>query len=413
MCIRDRVSGVYVLGGNPQPDISYQIVSNHLGRYFYRTDKLLNVIANPNDTTVLGHDITDLATSDNAGTVPMKSPITMTAASALTLNISDSASGIFSKSLPFRTTPYNILYSAGDLSSVSLPVIIDAPSVYLIKSVLAQSVINAAGSSLVVGYRVGTGAATSPYNVPNIGITPYGEWSAYDNSQSLANATSSPYVYEDLQICNGRFRTAGSIAGNGYFDYRPYLRAPGGLYNPYNYSALGGEIKYRWATFKWQVASTTDSNNYTQLYFTIQNSSTVYYRGSTYRLFADVALTKQILFFYRFEQSNQQTPDNMSDTNYKTTVWVDALSNFDSGTFANKMGLNTYNGLLGGYNSTYGSETFSTNNYQYKCIMPAITPNNVKYPGTTTVYPVYIYARIGVPMDATFSMEGVSCKITV
>jgi len=405
-----QVSGVYVLGGNPQPDISYQIVARNLGRYFYPTNRLLNVFSNPGGVSVLDTDITDLTTSDNIGQVPMKSPITFTAATPVALNIVDSLTGIYAKSLPLRTTPYNIS-AAGTQDTSSVPVIIDAPSVRLIKTELAQTIPTAAGSSFSMGQRVGTGT-TDPANptlrVPVISSGPYTEWALYDNSQSLANSSSSPYVYEDLQVCNGAFRTRVNASTYGYFDYQPYLRAPGRVYNPYDYSSLASETKYRFATFRWKIAPTTDSTTYAQLYFKIESPSTLYYNSGNYKLFTDSGQTKQVRFFYRFENQNISGTDsripnntnNQSSTN--TSVWVDATSATDTDFFNDRMRQFAYNGLLGGFKTTFDS----VNNI-LSCIMPSITPNS-----QIPLAEIYVYVRIGVPMDADFKMTGISCKIT-
>jgi hypothetical protein len=416
-----QVSGVYVLGGNPQPDISYQIVARNLGRYFYPTNRLLNVFSNPGGVSVLDTDITNLTTSDNTGQVPMKSPITFTAATPVGLNIVDSLTGIYATSLPLRTTPYNIS-AAGTQDTSSVPVIIDAPSVRLIKTDLAQTIPTAgqAGpynvANFVKGQRVGTGAtdpAKPTLRVPVISSGPYSEWALYDNSQSLANSSSSPYVYEDLQVCNGAFRTRVNASTYGYFDYQPYLRAPGRVYNPYDYSSLTSETKYRFATFRWKVAATSVSTTYAQLYFKIESPSTLYYNSNIdYNLYTDSGRTKQVRFFYRFENQNttgtdSRIPNNGTEGPPNTSVWVDLTSVNLVLNFNTYMRQYTSNGLLGGSTTFLDPPVrFDTVNHVFRGVMPSITPND-----QSPLAEIYVYVRIGVPMDADFKMTGISCQI--
>jgi len=406
-----QISGVYVLGGNPQPDISYQVVSVNLGRYFYPRTRLLNVISDPAGTTVLDINITDLSASNNAGAVPMISPITMTAASPLPLDIADSITGIFAKALPLKITPYNIS-AAGSQNPTSVPVIIDAPSVYLIKTTLAQNIPDATagpGNGFVMGCRVGSGRSNPAIKVPDVSEATYNEWNLYDNTLDLSAVGTYPaYAAEDLQICNGAFRTAASAASGtvGYLNYTTYLRAPGGLLNPYNYTAIASETtKYRWATFVWKIGTLSNSTTYSVLNFKIDTPTptSLTYDPATYQLYTDSGKTNEILLYYRFEQQSNQIPQNTISPTTKSTVWIKALG-ADTGAFASRMALWNQNGVLGGNQGGSGVGFDPATNQYNKLIMSPITPNAV---GSE----VYIYTRIGVPMRSLFSFRGISCSI--
>ncbi len=398
-----QVSGVYVLGRTPAPDISYQITTTNIGAYFYPTDRILHFESNPNGgSSILDIDITNLTLSNHTpGTAPLVDPVIFTANPPVSLNIPTT---LFSKSLPLSVTGYNI-YQASSLLTQSLNVLIDAPSVLLVYTTLAQTLPDASANNFVIGQRVGTGAAYLSLNVPDISAIPYAEWDLYDNSQSLAEPSSVPYVYEDLQVCNGAFRTAGNVGSGsnqlGYFNYTGYLRAPGGLLNPYDYTALVSEAtEYRWATFRWKLGTSGENVTFQTLRFQINNPNSLYYKSDTYKLYAETAQINEILFFYRLEvQGSSRKPTNTSiTTDPKSTVWVDALSRTETGVFSEKMRLLDRNGILGGF-----STAFNTTDKVYTCVMPAINPS--------VDGQVYVYARIGIPMQADFSFTGLSCRV--
>jgi hypothetical protein len=260
---------------------------------------------------------------------------------------------------------------------------VDGPSYTLVYSTLPQTLPTVSNvNSPVIGYRVTSGVAGAA-NVPPFVDSNSNSYATtpYNNSLNIASL-------EELQVSNGTFTTpsASLLSYKNYTGF--YYNADNS--NTANYSGIS-PTGYRYTTFAWKLAS-TGTGNYTSLMFTINTTKTIVITGGL----AYVG-SSPIRLYYRFENDASKIPTDL--TNPLTSAWING--NSQTGTVANA--------------TTYVTPIVYTNTPTYGLLGTTHASNEFPVfipPIQVTTQVVYLYCRIGIPMDENFSFSYVTAKMT-
>jgi len=367
------VCGIQVMYGSPNFKTSYTVTN--LGNYFYKSpliqysssDAFNNSIISASETSIPDGNTTNNKLNSSVSFINR----------SITAN---STNTVFTTSIPLSIVASNINGDSSIGVATSIAALIDGPSYVLAYSTFSTtSIPNIGTSSSTIGTRIWSGTTPNLFNSTNLlnGSSSYSTLNPlYDHSQPI---TTGNYGNE-LQIANGKFQTYGNTNTTAYLNYSSLLN------NSLNYSQiLSTPGTYRYATFVWQIPQTT-SSSYTSVTFTLNGvSSTPSVSSST----AYIG-NEPIILYYRMEDATNAT--TLSIGKSITTDWINA--NSKTGTYVNSSNYtNTSNEPFYGISNTGGitGTTFS-----------------VLIPARTWTLNTYLYCRIGLPMDQTFSFTSIS-----
>ena len=381
------VSGVNVIYGTPQ--FSVTTVVNNMGNYYY-SSPLLNY-----NSAIIGSwtpatetDLTAITPAVSGGTFntgTITFTRTLTSASLLTT---------YSNAITLSATANNIYTISASRNAISIPAIVDGPSVALIYTTLSQTITAASltKSVEVIGFHV-TSAVAGAASVPpfNNSGTPYAS-NAYVNSANISST-------EELQVSNGKFVTPASGKPiNSYINYGTYYYTATSL-NTVNYSGIAA-TGYRYTTFAWKLIAVGD---YTTLNFRIYNTS-----GITLNNGFAYAGTTDIRLYYRIEDSASSAPTSAASY---SSGWINGnVYNPDSDTPCNSatyFSPTDYNttpltfGILAA-KATTGSSGGSTY-INFPEFTPAMTIGTQK---------INIYCRVGLPMDKVCAFSHITAILS-
>ena len=211
----------------------------------------------------------------------------------------------------------------------------------------------------------------------------------YDNSwniSSFGGASHDPS--QELQIINGSFLTKTS---GGYLNYSSYYGNSGVDYS--GISASG----YRYCTFVWKIPSNVSA--YNNLSFTLNGFSGGLSLSGQYIY---IAGTTPLYLFYRIENTDALTPPASTPTYFGSSQWVNGSF---AGAGADQLQFTNYGTLTGS-----GGLRWGMNGYVSGTTIPVILPTLLV--DATNNPNMYIYCRIGLPMNIACSFTSVSISIS-
>jgi hypothetical protein len=364
------ITGVNVIHGTQT--FSVTTTASNLGTYFYKSPILdyTNSISgswSPSSETNLAN-----ITSGKSGSA-FTNPIIFS-------NIlSASVQNTYSTSFTLSVNANNVSESSSSLNATPIDAIVDGLSYTLVYSTLPQILLAIANDGIEVkGQRVKSGTAGAA-NVPpfNSSGTLYATL-PYDNTLDITSL-------EELQVSNGTFTTP-SGQSFAYIDYNLYYYNAT-LKNTVDYSVIPS-TGYRYATFAWRISV----GIYNSLIFTLNTQSTITITGNL-----AYAGANPIQLYYRFENASSATPTGLS--NPLTSAWING---------------NSQDGIR-----TTAGNYFTPSNYTQEPTSGLVDPVNTS--GRFKVFVpqlivssgfVYLYCRIGLPMNSAFSFSYVTAKMS-
>jgi hypothetical protein len=414
-----QVSGIYIAGTGT---LIFNVIGtiNNLANYFYLPNPITYTFGGGLNSSI---PLTDLTTLTQSGTDwTFESPINY-----ITANVNTSATSLTTiTSLSLSATNLNATISA---STTINTILYDVPSYNLINNsnlypTTCQTLSYLTPLLPTSGYRVwsniGTIITNGSYDQPSF-IPPYynSGSSSYINYPYLQtwNIATDILYNQELQIVNGLYQTSGPSSGNilnGYINYNIYNNN-----NNADYSGVAfGNNVYRFATFVWKYPGTQISNTYSNFIFTIKN---IKYNGNTINLGTDGTTgstyisnnnnTQRFLLDYRIESINNNTGIPGSG---QGSIWVDGntnLSTNNSGfiTTGNAISATNYytppdNTLVSFPSSS--SYTIGNNGNDLVCSVSSLLYT------TTQNLDLYVYCRIGFPMNANYSFQYVTFNLS-
>jgi hypothetical protein len=395
-----QVSGVRVVYGTPTYNVSTTV--SNMGNYFYRSPLLTYINTASTTSSIINEtSLNNIRSGYNSTIGQFTSPLVFS--SNITMN---SLNTTFCSTIFNSVIASNVFGSSGAFVGNSISAIVDGPSYTLITNTLPNAIPQLNNGTNVIGRHVYSGISQGSVIAPNNPYVPSFQFTGgnyinrsyfsipYSHSWDITNDTTSetaPATNEELQIFNGKFRSKGTTK-LGYLDYRNFNYTKADK-NTVNYSGITN-TGYRYATFVWSVASLSGVTEYADLSFTIQNVSPLP------NITSDSAIVgeQKLLIYYRIENSNDPLIFNATNL---TTIWLDGNTQgatVTSGNYFNPPDNSaTRPGLLNGY------PVNSTNSTTFKVALP-------KRFGTGTG--IYIYFRIGVPMQVDFEFSHVTCTLS-
>jgi hypothetical protein len=259
-------------------------------------------------------------------------------------------------------------------------------------------------------YNLITNATLYPLSIPSIGLESTNNGWRIKSGTVSTTATTPPFTLpdptsfvtenynhadslidnQDLQIYAGYYQSKGSGNTSGYLDYSTYLYGPS-LTNTLNYNLNIPATGYRYATFGFRVAANAAQYNFIQFSLREVQQTVTFVNGTDYTK-PKIGNTR-LYFYYRIEDRNDRT----LKISGRSTAWFDAtgLKDFSSSDF--------FDTSLSRSAGT-GTTTYASNTYTMNCICNGM---NV---GASDL--IYVYFRVCVPMNETFSFKYVSSKFT-
>jgi hypothetical protein len=315
----------------------------------------------------------------------------------------NSLNTIFCSTILNSVIASNVFGSSGAFVGNSISAIVDGPSYTLITTTLPTTIQALINGVNTIGRRVysgiSQGGATNPFVPPfrfNGGIYTDRLYHSipYLHSWNITNNITSgdiPATNQELQIFNGKFRSKGKINSGGYLDYRNFYYTKTDK-NTVNYSSIP-DTGYRYATFVWSVTTLTGSSQYTSLSFTIRNVSPLPTNTSG----SAIVDGYKLLIYYRIENSISPLP---SDANNLSSIWLDGNTQGDPVTSANYFNPNNNSSVRPGL---LVNPVNAVNNTTFSVALPKTFQNGLG---------VYIYFRIGVPMEINFEFSHITCTLS-
>jgi hypothetical protein len=413
----NQISGIWVLNQSQTPVFMINSLQlNNMGDYFY---------ANPLVTYTFGGGVSGSPQETNNGNITnttngqFANPINITNNSLQASSVSSSYSTSISLSITF-----NNLYGQGSSNSIpNINVICDQPSYNLITNLLSSSIQNLGSStSGYKGYRVwsanvdsgipngGTmnpsGLAPYPYivngfSIPNgtaTGSTPSTSTQGYVNVQYFNgwDISNNTVTNQEILIANGTFTTSSTK----YLNYGSVSSANG---NTFNYSGLAstGNNGLKFATFAWNINNTNLSN----LNFTLNLTSQIFYQSTSFTWFFDNIFTKPLYLFYRLEYTNNVSTwgnDNQGNA-YPNTTWISVITP-TSNTGNSPTNVCNIANIQNIYYlaATTTSTSPASGPVTFTATRPAVDVNN---------YPATLYLRIGIP-DGYDGFSNITCYLS-
>ncbi|NDA90137.1 MAG: hypothetical protein EBY20_04415, partial [Alphaproteobacteria bacterium] len=387
-----QISGIWVLQGSIPLNV-VTTVSN-MGQYFYPEGNILTYSSGQ-----VENDLTNLTTGSIAND-KFNSQITFTNNSITYTNYS------YATTIPFSTTAHNLLHYYSKYATTSISAILDYPSYYLVKNLLAQNIQNIT-TSITPGYRVYSGVASSSFVPPYLfGSTPYSRV-PYDQSWSLVNNNNSGGYdgKQELMVANGAFQTNNTSYNIHYASYSYGKNSK----NTLDYSSMvtsTNSTRYRYATFVWAISPNL-TGNYNNINIIINNLTNVNSKNQVLYCNDDSSI---IMMHYRIEDSaNLGTATQVSrDGSAASTNWISINEAASTtlvtvgGTNYNNSGFTVYKTLPKPYQNN--AELSPTSTVQVNSTQPLIISAGFPYALTNLKYNAQsanlkIYVRIGFPMD--------------
>jgi hypothetical protein len=332
--------------------------------------------------------------TSSAITITDKSTVTVTAYS-----ITNGTTGVSAS-----TYIYNILY--------------DVPSYNFITNTSLYP--SSAGAIPGAGFRIwsepGSIQIDSNYNQITFAPPPSYDSTNQPTTYSQDWNISDANYNQELQIVNGYYQTAASGKTSyttGYINYSTYVNS-----GP-DYSTVSfGSTVYRFATFQWLYGgSSTKYNNFNfsiknitynggQVQLSYQSSTGSYYISSN-----DGLNTNRFLIYCRVVNKNDSTLDGKNGT----TIWADGNAGLSTNITATNI---TFSGdaLIDNTNySTPSNNTVVRAITARTCTISGkdlnITLGSLLFNSDSTV-PMYIYCRVGFPMNANYSFEYMTLSLS-
>jgi hypothetical protein len=387
------VSGIYIVYGSASGilNVSANIITNNIGGNFYNSSQILTYSYNYNNTggVVSPTSETNLLNTNRAGSSFLTNPV-------------DFSSNITIPTINTYSTTGNlsaIAYGPNGLSSQTaysgnIYIIMDTPSYNLTNSsVNYPSSIQAISSTAVgCGFRVPSSITTVIDTNGNVTALPPSQSWANTKYSMIKPINGSDEYSQDLQLVNGLFVTKGT--GYGYMNYSTYYN------NTLNYSTISSSY-YRYATFAFQVSTSSSLSQYNYIQFI------VYDIGNNVSVTSNVPTVGglPISLLYRIEDTNnftQFSTDSKTPSGYINTTWIDPTSinnNINSTNYSNRTV------VLTGASTSLTPVSISGTTLTINCICGR--PINI--PSSNNVV---IYFRIGAPMSENFYFSKVTAQFT-
>jgi hypothetical protein len=406
----EQISGIWCAVRNP---IKFEIITNsikNMGTNFYR-DPLVNY------AVTIGQDTQNFQTTKLtgvSGTFP-----TIDVSNTINFTTTSYSSSLFASSVDVTPTFNNAKGSALGSPRSNL-IIVDFSS----NPTLTGSIPNVSSAGFITGRRIYSGPGsglrlvspignpsyplgTVPPSYTDSGSSPYVN-TLYQNSWDIGSTTPIDATSE-LQVSNGLFTTP--LSGLGYKNYTPYNYYESGTWkkNTLNYESLSTVNGYRFATFAWNIP--VDGNQYSRLTFQINGIQTTAPISRSVPVEID---GESLYLYYRFEQVGSPNP---TDSSSYSSVWSDG-NRFESSTATNKQF--SVGNYFGENPSTvpdliyYGADSSSPPTFSPPIALPLtsitfpVTCINLE---TRRTQQVYLYCRIGLPMNKNFSFSTVTAKL--
>ncbi len=355
------------------------------GNFFYYTDRIfkvttgapLNTSATFNPTLALtGAQITN--------------PQTFNTQNLSTTFISQSPnSSRYTKGISYTITPYNINGNGTNYTASSFNIVLDEATA---NRVFVSSEQDPTTNSTTG--REGMRFA-NPANITGTAVT----LSTFNNAAALPSG--------ELLFANGAYRY--KTTGEPYLvSYTTFLNN-----STLNYSSIASEVSttFRYTTFSWTIPKTS-SSQISSLAFIIKN----FYNANSTITGIDTTSgslnVNGLTMHYKFQEYNSSTPVDITDSNAKTTVWIDALT---ANAIGNSSDFATYyknssnagsGGFIGG-SSTINSTNNATNDQRIAVNEWSFVPSQIAYTS------VKIYLRIGIQASRTdVNFTDVYCSYT-
>jgi hypothetical protein len=349
-----------------------------IGRYFYNADNngIISYVPNgPSGVTFTPPNETGLSKlTSGTGANGFNTPISF----QNTVELSGISNSLYyTGSVGVSVTPYNIANTAGSaVSSNTFPLIFDPVSVSN-KSAFRVCSVNAGNEA--VSYESTSTSGSRNDVAANVTSFP-----TYDNAVLIDG--SVPSYTKDALYTNGTYFSNGSR----FINYTSFL------YNSnVNYSSINNNITYRYVTYKWSILSTIPQFN--TISFTLTNLTN--YNRSNNSIYYGTNQTERMLFFYRFEDStNDTTKTNWGSGGQISTPWIDgnyvaSSSNAPSGASAP-----TSSNADNVYFTPCGGTSASTGN-----ILVVKLPYSINSTIQTTSSNMSLYCRVGLSTSVSFT----------
>jgi hypothetical protein len=408
-----KVSGLSILY-NTSASINIDATANNMGKYFYRSPLITyNYTYGASSGTISETTLANVRTSDiSNGNMFTNGALNFSSAVALT-GITNT--GYSTTPITINATANNI-FGPSTITNGSFGIIMDPLSRTLVYQTQSTAVPTltptttsatltlATGAIPVPGARIWSAPITTTPSVPAGTICPDFSYNntfyyamPYDNNGSLTSTDPSG-CKQDLLISNGVFSTPANNP-NGYIDYSTYAGNAG-----LNYSTISATADtYRFATHCWKMP-TMNAGQYTNLSF---------YIDSVYQLTRNTVTSiklsngNPLQVFYAF----QNVDNPVHAANGWNSVWIRA--NATGTPSATTATYHTYSTLANRYGINQASLTAAGDQTAllaagtapfYKVFIPT-------YAITETMN-VYLYLRIGLPMDKEMRFGKVYATLT-
>jgi len=443
------ICGLVVLSGNPNISITTSGITG-IGNKFYNTSSFLNYSITIGNMTpwVVTETIDNIYTMDGF-TLKNNNYIIPSPCKAVNTNINVVVNNLFnySNTIIVKATAYNLLGNASNIVTNVSDILYDQASLSFINSesktlqftFYIETDCNKKNTS--IGCRIwSTTTVGKESMLPNNytmnlmyidssnNIQPYSNFlllpdinkSYYDNTQSLLSNNYN----KELLIANGLYVTP-ACTTNYYKNYSSYSR------NTLNYSTITSSPTYRYATFGWYIRiSDIGDSKYSYINFTLNNSPSLYLLNGINYVNSNCSADSKLLFYYRFENKNDNFGNYTSASNTLnfqtisnhpfppfTTSWIDGNTIADNDTIfqINENNYNIHTILFSGINTE--TDTIPTIPGNFKLIIPHELSNNYcinSYipPSSTQKNDLYVYCRVGLPMNYNFSFSSVTASFS-
>jgi hypothetical protein len=249
------------------------------------------------------------------------------------------------------------------------------------------------------GFEGATGPNNSLNNLTNNGTSYSLLNPLFDHTKTLVSGSGSN---ELLTWTNGQgnvvHQSLGTAGTNGYINYTNSYYG-NNLTNSVNYSTISNS-NYRWATFAWRIPTNTISSlavgsSYQTLVFKFINNS------SNFTISNGIATIggASFYFYYRVEDSSRSTTvkpiTTISNYTVISTPWINGNNNSTPLIGSDVDDLKAFNGSKG-----------ITTSGQFSVLSGGYSLSNSNYTDN-----MYVYCRIGIPMNIQFSFSGISCYL--
>ena len=393
-----QVSGIWVLNGNTGVPITGNVTASNMGQYFFPSGTVINYTAG--SSSVNESSLTNLKTALVGG-------------NALATSITFSNSGLtytnasYSKTIPFSATAYNLI-NGTSATSTAINAIVDYPSINLITNVFATSIQPiTANTGGISGYRVYSGVPQAGTTVPTIQYSGASYYTIpYQNTWSIVSTTNTYSSYTNIDASSELMVAAGQIRsfdGIYMINYSPYYYGLSSA-NTLNYSTIS-QSGYRYATFVWAVNSSSGlSGTYGTLNVYLNgvsnngnNTGSVVYADST----------NKIQLFYRVEDTTSETTASLGGGNSSiASYWISINDN--TGTTSAASGNNYFTSTT----NPYFTAPTVTNGSSVK-VSAALSAPIVSNQSYVSNGNIYIYVRLGLPMNTSYSLTSVSAYLSL